>query len=67
MHHKPLEMLLHERRGIVKTIVMEPFNGILFKQSGPANKQHTNQSIIRQNVLQNGFVYRGDPLYSNFK
>jgi hypothetical protein len=28
----------------VKTIIMEHFNGILFHKSGPANKQHTNQS-----------------------
>jgi hypothetical protein len=43
---KGLEILHQERRGQVKTIVMEHFNGILFHKSGPANKQHTNQSII---------------------
>ena len=38
--------LHHERRGQVKTIVMEHFNGILFHKSGPANKQDTNQPTI---------------------
>ena len=33
----------HERRGPVKTIVMEHFNSILFYKSGPANKQYTIQ------------------------
>jgi len=42
---KGLEILHHKRRGQVKTIVMEHFNGILFHKSEPANKQHTNQSI----------------------
>ena len=42
---KRLEILHKERRGQVKTIVMEHFNSILFYKSGPANKQHTNQSI----------------------
>jgi hypothetical protein len=37
--------ILHkERRGQVKTIVMEHFNGILFHRFGPANKQHINYS-----------------------
>ena len=40
---KGLEILHQERRGQVKTIVMEHFNDILFHKSGPANKQHTNQ------------------------
>jgi hypothetical protein len=39
---KGLEILHQERRGQVKTIVMEHFNGILFQKSGPGNKQHTN-------------------------
>ena len=39
------EILYHERRGQEKTMVMEHFNKILFHKSGPANKQHTNQSI----------------------
>ena len=39
-------MLHQERRGQVKTIVMEHFNGILFHKSGPANNQHSNQQII---------------------
>jgi hypothetical protein len=37
---------LEERRGQVKTIVMEHFNGIVFHKSGPADKQHTNESSI---------------------
>jgi hypothetical protein len=41
---KGLEILFQERRGQVKTLLMEHFN-ILFHKSGPANKQHTNQSI----------------------
>ena len=36
---------LEESKRPLKTIVMEHFNGILFHKSGPANKQHTNQSI----------------------
>ena len=40
---KRLEIVHQERRGQVKTIVMEYFNGILFHKSGPAKKQHTNQ------------------------
>ena len=42
---KGLEIVHQERRGQVKTIVMEYFKGILFHKSGPANKQHTSQSI----------------------
>ena len=41
-HHiitlKGLEILHQERRGQVKTIVMEHFNSILFYKSRPANK-----------------------------
>jgi hypothetical protein len=44
---KGLEILHKKRRGQVKTIVMEHFNGILFHKSGLANKQHTNQSHIQ--------------------
>ena len=40
---KRFEIVHQERRGQMKTIVMEHFNGILFHKSGPANKQHTNQ------------------------
>ena len=43
---KGLEILHQARRGQVKTIVMEHFNGILFHQPGPANKQHTNHSSL---------------------
>ena len=39
------DILHQERRGQVKTIVMEHFYGILFHKSGLANKQHTNQPI----------------------
>ena len=42
---KGLEILHKERRGQVKTMVMQHFNGILFHKSRPANKQHINQSI----------------------
>jgi hypothetical protein len=51
---KGLEILHQERRGQLKTIVMDHFNGILFHKSGPANKQHTNQSSInsRRNLKQ---------------
>jgi hypothetical protein len=48
---KGLEILHKERRGQVKTIVMEHFNGTLFHKSGPANKQHTNQSIKLQDSV----------------
>jgi hypothetical protein len=37
---KELEISHQERRGQMKTIVMEHFNGILFHKSRPANK-HT--------------------------
>ena len=40
---KGLEIVHQERRGQVKTIVMEYLNGILFHKSRPVNKQHTNQ------------------------
>ena len=43
---KGLKILHQERRGQVKTIVMEHFNGILFHKFGPARKQHTNHSLI---------------------
>ena len=48
---KGLKILHQERRGQVKTIVMELFNGILFHKSGPANKQHTNHSLIIPSIL----------------
>ena len=53
---KRLEIVYQERRGQVKTMVMEHFNGILFHKSGPANKQHTNQTT-NQNVLLFGFRF----------
>ena len=43
---KRLEILHQERRGQVKIIVMQLFNGILFHKSGPANKHHTNHSSL---------------------
>ena len=39
---KGLNILHQERRGQVKTMLMEHFNSILFHMSGSANKQHTN-------------------------
>ena len=42
---KGTEILHQERRGQVKTIVIEHLNDILFHKSGLANKQHINQSI----------------------
>ena len=45
----PWQSTCWERIGQVKTIVMEHFNGILFHKSGPANKQHTNHSLIHNN------------------
>ena len=42
---KGLELLQQKRRGQVKTIVMEHFNGILFHKFGPANEQHTSHSL----------------------
>ena len=45
-----LEIVHQERRGQVKTIVMEHLN-ILFYKPGPANKQHTNQSIINKFLI----------------
>jgi hypothetical protein len=41
-----VEILYQDGRGQVNTLVMEHFNIILFHKSGPANKQHANQSII---------------------
>ena len=51
---KRLEIVHQERRGQVKTIVMELFKGIPFHESGPANKQHTNQP----NVLIKAYLKR---------
>ena len=45
------EMLHQERSGQVNTTVMEHFNSILFLKSGPSNKQHTCQSITRDEEL----------------
>ena len=39
---KRLEIVNQERRGQVKTIVIEHFNGILYHMSEPTNKQQTN-------------------------
>ena len=43
---KRLEIVHQERRGQVKNIVTEHFNGTLFHKSGPGNKQHTNQPTM---------------------
>ena len=51
---KGLEILNEERRGQVKTIVMEHFNSILFCISGPANQELTNQSSINSSSISNG-------------
>ena len=37
------EIVHQEKRGQMKTTVMKHFNGILFYQFEPANKQHTHQ------------------------
>ena len=41
---KRLKIVHQERRGQVKTTVMEHFNGIFFHKYRPANKQHTNKT-----------------------
>ena len=46
---KRFEILHQERRSQVKIIVIEHFNIILFRKSGPANKQRTYQSINQTN------------------
>jgi hypothetical protein len=38
-----------ERRGKVNPILIEHFRSILFHESGPANNQHTYQSINQSN------------------
>ena len=45
-----LEILHHEIRGQVNTILIEHFKIIRFQESRPANKQHTYQSINQSNV-----------------
>ena len=50
---KGLEIIYQERRGRVKTIVMEHFNGIIFHNSGPADRQHTNDSLIGSERMYN--------------
>jgi hypothetical protein len=57
---KGLEILHQERRGQVKNIVMELFNNILFHKSGPANKQHTNQSIKQRIYVDSLIVLNGN-------
>ena len=54
---KGLEILHQERRGQVKTILLEHFNGILFHKSGPANNQHNNQSIKHLHKIGNN-IYK---------
>ena len=40
MKELELEIVHQERRGQVKTIVMEHFDGILFHKSGPCGTKH---------------------------
>ena len=51
---KVVEILHLERRGQVKTIVMEQFSVNLFHNSGSANQQHTNQPTV---YLHEGYEY----------
>ena len=53
---RELEILNQERRGQVKTIVMEHLTGILFHKSGPANKQHTNQ--VKKKTYKTMIIYQ---------
>ena len=46
---KGLEIVHQERRGQVKTTVMEHFNGIFFHKYGPANKP-TNNTVAKLEV-----------------
>ena len=46
---KGLDILHKERRGDLKTMVMELFDGIPFYKSGPANKQYINHSFKLNN------------------
>ena len=46
-----LEIFRQERRGQVKTILMERLNSILFHKSGLTKKQHTYQSINQYEEL----------------
>ena len=50
---KGIKILHQERRGQVKTMAIEHFNGILFHKCGPANKQHTNKLSSLVNVALN--------------
>ena len=64
---KPLEIVHQERRGQVKTIVMEHFNDILFHKSGLANKQHTNHlkhSVANQCIGMKNFYSINIPLFN---
>ena len=47
-------------------MVMEHLNGIIFHKSGPANKQHTNQSVydsdtypLRSNLILSSYLRPG--------
>jgi hypothetical protein len=42
---KEIKIVNEERRGQVNITVMEYLNSIFFHKFGPANKQHTYQSI----------------------
>ena len=56
---KGLGILHQERRGQVKAIVMDHFNGIFFHKSGSANRQHTNHSISQTVSLLDFMIQRG--------
>ena len=63
---KRLEIVHQERRGQVKTIVMEHFNGILFHKSGAVNKQNTNQPILYNIRLMKATVLAESSYFINF-
>ena len=54
-----LEILRQERRGKLKSMLMERFNGILFHKSGPASKRNTNNHVLEywlSNVISLGSI-----------
>jgi hypothetical protein len=63
---KRLEIVHQERRGQVKTIVMEHFNCILFHKSGPVNKQHTNQPTFNTTFVKEYICGRKPDFHFNY-
>jgi hypothetical protein len=61
---KELEILHHERRGQVKTIVLEHFTSMIFHKSGPPNKPHTYQSVRLYSPLR-ARVYQLNPRFTS--